>query len=139
MPCECAARRRATFVLLPALQSETEWEGDGDGDDERFTRLLREVKSGVLERSFVDEDAARELSREARRMHVEVTKGRLARADRLATGLVDRVVDLPQRPAPLRMVLDDHSVLRPLVVVLVTAVLGFVLLGSLLFALFATT
>lgn len=137
MPCECAARRRATFVLLPALQSETPWEGDGD--DERFTRLLREVKSGVLERSFVDEDAARDLSREARRMHVEVTKGRLARADRLATGLVDRVVDLPPRPASLRMVLDEHSMLRPVMVVLVTAVLGFVLLGSLLFALFATT
>ncbi len=134
LPCDCAAKRRSTFVLLPALDDEdcegraslADFDSDVD-DEERFTRLLREVKASVLKRDFVELEGARTLSRTARRLEVEVRRGDLRRADSVATNLVSTVLDLPERPASHRAVV--------VATVICAVVLATVLVASLVLTL----
>lgn len=99
--CACAREEeeaRATFTLLPALEEEEIFE-----EEERFTRLLREVKRGVVRRDFVAEDESRALAKRAHELAALVGEHELERADGVATSLVSEVLEFPQRPLWVRI------------------------------------
>lgn len=118
LPCLCTTGAGATFTLLPALEAEEVLE-----EEERFTRLLREVKRDVLRREFVDADDADALTRQARRLDALVDGGHIDAADGVAEGMVASVLEFPRRPrmrdallSPRSLVLFGASILMAAIV-----------------------
>ena len=92
MPCACDPEPGRTFSLLPCPGEELTVE------EQRFTRLLREVKAGVVKRSFVQDGEARPLLARVRGLAELVERDRLAEADTVLEQALDRVLEFP-RPA----------------------------------------
>jgi hypothetical protein len=97
-PCRCAAPAAGEgsshkLRLLPPVAG-TALE---PVDAERFTRLLREVKAGVVARSFVTDDDAEPLLRRMRRLGRWIERGDLAHADAAATAELAAILQFPRR------------------------------------------
>ena len=73
--------------------------GEGAGGEERFTRVLREVKARSVQRTFLDpEDEGGPLLRRMRRLGRLIEDGELMRADVAAERCMDDLLEFPTRP-----------------------------------------
>lgn len=127
-PCRCAgesgdAACSASFTLLPTLDGEFE-------EEERFTRLLREVKRGVLRRDFVAEDESRDLARRARELQRLVEDKDLQDADGVATGLVSSVLEFPRTPFWARCLSSPRLLVWICASALMTVIVAILVLTS---------
>ena len=73
--------------------------GEGAEGEERFTRVLREVKARSVQRTFLEpEDEGGPLLRRMRRLGRLIEDGELVQADREAEHCMEDVLEFPLRP-----------------------------------------
>lgn len=122
-PCACTESAAATFTLLPALDEVFE-------EEERFTRLLREVKRDVVRRDFAEQaEAASSLEKKARKFDAAVGDGRMGDADRLAEDMVGSVLEFPRPPRATRFFESPRVLVTLGATLLMAAIVAILVFG----------